>query len=151
MRGVSHNQTVRHGSATVHVGVAGSTRGSTLRDANFQGVKSPWITDSPEDVCPSIQKPKPRADDKFPDCAGHEHLARVGDRTDPCADVDRNAYEVALFRDALARMNSGPDFKAERSDSLVDNCGPPESAAWGIECSEESVAGVLDLPGLERA
>jgi hypothetical protein len=73
--------------------------GSTLNGEQFPGPRHPF-----EFVLATVVELDSRAEDEVLDGPRHQHLSRVGQRSDPRSDVDRNATEVIASDLTLAGM-----------------------------------------------
>ena len=93
-----------------------------LRDAAYHSAAN--ICHSPgmplSDWLPRGSEAKPRARDQILHGARNEHLARAGERRDPCADMDRDAAHIVVHDLALAGMKPGANVDTERFDLLGD-------------------------------
>jgi len=61
-----------------------------------------------------------RSGHQVADGTSDEHLSRTGEAGDTSADVHGHASEVVAARDALAGVQTGPDFKADCADLLAN-------------------------------
>jgi hypothetical protein len=102
-----------------------------------------------EVVLAAILEPKVRACNEILDRVRHEHLARVGERCDACPYRDCDTGDLAVGDFALAGMQTGPDCDFELAERVADCGSGADGTSGAIECSEESIAGRINLPALE--
>jgi hypothetical protein len=87
---------------------------------------------------------EPRAEHKLAHSTGHQHLAWVRVRADPCTNVDRDSCNVVASPLALTRVNACAQLDPERPDSVADRSRATDGLRWTFKHGEEPVAQRLD-------
>src|SRR5438477_4237938 len=97
----------------------------------------------------AVVEGEPGAGDEILDGLRDEHLARPGERGDPCPGVDGDAADLRPVELTFAGVDTGADLDAQLPDSLAGRERTADGARRPVEGGEEAVARRVHLAAAE--
>jgi len=117
------------------------------REALRHGVQIPLSRNALEPVCAALGEGETGARHEVSDRTRDEHLAGLGLRHHPCADVDGDAAQLFGSSLTFAGVDTGAHLETQLADPFADALCAAHRARGAVEAGEEAIArGVLSTP-----
>src|SRR6516165_7128018 len=119
--------------------------GSESASLYFGRIELPFALHALERSGTVIAKAQAGAGHQILDGAGHQHLARRGERGYAGADMDRDPTHIVTHYLALSSVKTSADLESQRLHPPRYRAGAADSPSGTVEGSEKPIAGCLDL------